>query len=251
MNFLNFFKKSVVLNCYTSHSGIFTYAPIKTASNFFPNWWKQLPKTYDSEKVIHPVSTMKQCIGFIDLYKHGFIIPMWSDVIFEIGKQGTTDYRYHFSDDHSRAIYHDANQRGTAYPELDFQHLKIDSPWIFTCDEPIDFLMTDVVWNKDDPSVMSVMPGVINFKYQCGTNINTIWKRTSETTRHTIEFNTPICHLIPLTDRKIVLKLHLVSPEEYGRISGVSRRTKFFGKYRANKRILQETKCPFHFKAEK
>lgn len=251
MNFLNFFKNSVVLNCYTHRPEVFKYSPIRAASNFFPDWWKQLPKTYANENIIHPVPTMKYCVGLIDLFKHGFIMPMWSDAIVEIGKQGTSDYQYQFADGCSHIVKHSANQRGTVYPELDFEHLKIESPWIFTCDEPIDFLMADTVWNKNDPSVMSVLPGVLNFKYQCGTNINTLWKRNQETIKHTMEFSTPLCHFIPLTDKKIILKVHLVSREKHVEISSVSHRTKFVGKYKANKRLLKESGCPFHHAVEK
>lgn len=251
MTWFNFFKKEVVLHCYTTNASAFNYAPIQKASAFMPNWWKELPKSIKEKKYGTPAPTMKGCSGIVDLYKYGFIMPIWSDLFLRIGKTGTIDYFYKFSDDISKITPHSQQQRGAAYPETVYQHLKIESPWLFECSEEINFMQTEVFWNKENPETMLVMPGIQNFNYQFGTHVNTLWLRKDEEKEYLFDFGSPLTMFIPLTERDVRLQLHLVSAEEMQKRHAVAAQTTFIGKYRNNKRILQQKGCPFHAKVEK
>lgn len=251
MNFFKWLKKDIVLNCYTSDASVFNFAPIKPSAHFLPEWWKEIPQAIDLENSIIPIPTMKHCTGFTDLYKQGFVIPMWCDFLLVLGQKGTTDFLYQFSDGKSAATPHPAVQRGAAFPKLEFQHLKIVSPWLITCDEPIEFLATNPTWNQKDPSTMTVLPGVVNFKYQFGTSMNTIWKRPAEQTKYQIDFGTPLYHYVPLTERKVRIKTHLISQQDFDQLGSSATAVTFFSKYKSVKRTMQKSGCPFHFKAEK
>jgi hypothetical protein len=251
MAWFNLFNKPIVVHCYTDRADVFNYAPIEKAVKFVPKVWKQIPKTVIPEGSVKHSATMKSCAGFIDLYKSGFIVPMWCDLDLEIGKIGSGYHSYQYSDGQSIAQAHPQFQRGNMYPEEKYQHIQLHNPWVFYCDKDIDFVLTEPTWNIDSPEVVKILPGILNFKYQSGCNINMIWTRQVNKTFYTVDFNQPIAHLIPVTEKKVELKMHLVSSEKFralgSRISGI----KFINKYATAKKIMQERGCPFHFKPEK
>lgn len=253
MALFNFLKKDVVLHCYTARPEVYNFAPIKKASAFLPDWWKELPKTYKRENAMQEFGTMKMCSGFTDLYSKGFIMPLWSDVKVMIGKKGEQDqnapaYRYQFSDLVSKMGHHPTSQHNDAYPLTNYQHLKLTSPWVFACEEDIDFLQIQPFWNFSQPEKMFAPPGVVSFKYQVGTNINTFWVRENEDVTHDMPFMQPLLQYIPLTEKKVTLKLHLVSDAEFLRIGSISTPVTFLNKYKHNKKLLKTSGCPFHFK---
>lgn len=250
MNFFKYFQKAIVVHCYTANPEVFNFAPIKPAASFIPDWWKQIPKSYARADSIAPLRTMKHCYGFTALFTKGFVIPMWSDLAVEIGPKGTSNYRYMYANAYSSALSQDIEQRGTAYPELNFQHLKLEAPWLIKCNDNIDFLQLGVVWNQEDPSEMTILPGVVNFKYQVASPVNVLWKRQNNTKNYLLEFGAPLCHYVPLTDRRIKIQTHLVSPEELKRIRSVVTPLKFINKYNANKKMQKQNGCPFQHTAE-
>lgn len=251
MTWFNFLKKDVVVHCYTANAGVFNFAPIQKATAFIPDWWKALPKSVPEPQHGFPLATMKGCAGFTDLYKHGFIMPMWSDAFLKIGEIGTNNYFYKFSDGWSKMTQHNAHQRGDAFPETSYQHLKIESPWEFECDEEVNFMQTEVFWNRTRPESMLVMPGVQNFKHQHGTNVNTLWVRKEQEQEHFLSFGTPLAQFTPLTERNVRLELHLVSIEEMQKRHAIAYQSTFINKYRSNKRALAKQGCPYHSKMEK
>lgn len=251
MELFKIFQKPVVLHCYTNLAAIYNFYPIKSGTAYIPDWWKQIPKNLVLENNFFPTATMKNCVGFTDFFKNSFALPLWSDVSIAIGQNGSTDYKYQFSDCQSKINAHPQFQRGEAFSEKEFQHLKFETPWRFICEEEISFLQTGAFWNQNDFSEMQITPGVINFKYQNGINVNTLWKRQPKEKIYHLQENMPFCFLFPLTERKIKLKIHLISDEDFNNLTNLTYRSSFFGKYKTNQRNLQERGCPFHFKAEK
>jgi hypothetical protein len=255
MTWFNFFSKDIVLHCYTSRPEVFNYAPIRKATAFFPEWWKALPTAYARENGMGLTTTMKLCTGFTDLFARGFVLPLWSDVSIGIEKKIDPDvenhkyqFRYQFSDNTSSFVSHDAKQSGGFYPVSEYQHLKFNTPWIFSCAEDISFLQIQPTWNLKNPEKMLVPPGVLNFKYQVSTEVNSLWPRGIEDVVHDLAFGQPLTLFIPLTERKVKLQLHLISREEFLNRSSMNAGTFFVNKYRNNKKILKERGCPFQFK---
>jgi hypothetical protein len=251
MTWFNFLQKPIVLNCYTKRTDVFNFAPVSKSSDFIPNWWKDIPKTINPEDKFYARGTMKGCAGFTDLYNTGFIIPMWSDFAIELGEIGNPHYRFQYSDHCSQADEHSTQQRGSAYPATHYQHLKLISPWLFRCDEDIDFLFTEPSWNIDTPEKIQIMTGILNFKYETQSNVNMLFIKQPEVSRYFINFGQPIAHIIPLTERKVILKTHLVDDETYSRINGIGKQLKFVGNYRMVKQTVKNNKCPFHITPEK
>jgi len=253
MNFFNFFKKSVVLHCYTDKPDVYNFAAIKESKNFIPDWWKKTPKIYQEyvgRFLNTDAATIKSCTGFIELYRQGVMMPMWSDCFVMVGEIGSNTFQYEFSNKYSSVDIHTQNQRGGQYPEEQYLHVKFVSEWTLTCEEDVNFLFTAPIWNHDAPENLTILPGVLNFKYQHSSNINVLFKREKTSIKYLIPFGVPMVHLIPLTERKLIVKTHLVSTEELKRIQSISVNNKFTGYYKNNKDILKAKKCPFSHKIE-
>lgn len=241
--FFKFIKNKIVLDCFTCRADVFQYSKITEASQYIPNWWKNLPKPEVSFKNFdkNQVSNMRHCVGFIELFKNSFVIPMWSDLLLQIGREGTNEYRWQYADRVSSLTIHPAHQRGTYLDELKYQHFKLGSPWVLKTNRYVKFCWSGAVWNMDKPEQIIWLPAVDDYYYQTSTTINFMCKREKELTEIIIPFKQPLVYLTPMTERKVILKTHLVSENELKRVGGGMNSSCFFGSYFKQKRSKHAT----------
>ena len=240
-------EKEIILNCYTSRADVYNYYPVLEAKKNFPEWFKKLPTpVFKSSKDIGPIiGNVKQCEAFLDYYKRGFMLPLWSDLALTIGEKNSLNYKWQYSDRCSSLDIHSPKQTGDHFDPLLYQHLKLDSPWLMSCSEDISFLAVEPGWQFDVLKNIRILSGVVSFKYQSSTNINMFCLREEKETSILLEAGIPMYHYIPLTDRKITLKTHLISDEHYFKIKSIATPTKFVRHYSARKKILDTSGCPF------
>lgn len=243
-----FFKKSeIILDAFTSHAGVYEHFPVQQSTNLLPNWWRSLPKTLETVKygIFHNQSTMKKCDGFLDLYKNSFMIPNFSDVIIQTYDDGRWDAIYS-ADNMPQMISHTREQYG---PEFDNHiHIKVDTPWVFKESTGINFYFGDPFWNRIKTlNKYSVCSGVVNYKYQCNTSVNMLLPKQEN--RIEIAAGEPMAVIIPLTEKKVVVKTHLVDISEIEKMYQRHYVSSFMGKYKMQKKSFQskEKKCPFGF----
>lgn len=239
-----FTKKPIVLDCYTNRKYVYDFAPIVKAKDALPKWFKKIPTSYKAPGSISPVPTMRACSGFISQYDQGVVLPLWSDLSVSIGAINTGAWGYQFSDAQSYAEAHSEIQRGTYLPNTHYQHIKLHSPWLFKCNDDIEWEFMGANYNFESPEKMIVLPGVVSYKYQYGTNLNLIFPRSEVGATHMLLHGQPIAQLFPISERPLVIRQHLVSTEEFLRIADSMIPIKFVGKYVRAKSLMQG-KCPF------
>jgi len=244
-----FIKPSVIhLDCFTHDDRVHKFYPISKSVNFFPEWWKNLPKTYKTEQKWYGNATMKSCPGFTDYYKNSLSIPMWSDWIIDIwGKNN--GYRWQFADGKSSVVYHDEEQFKNFIDITNYSHLKIISPWRIKTKKSLNWAWTYPAWNFNNPDDLIVLPAVINFKYTYATDINLLINTVRER-QIIIKQGSPLVNLIPMTDKRIKLHNHIVDVTEYKKISYVGNlEAHFFNRHRKNIKDIDQMadKCPFGF----
>ena len=76
-----FEKKKPKIEFFSKVPGIADTYPIIPASKFSPRWMKACKEDYIRTKNYRVPSHLQQCPGIFDLYKHGFIIPLWHDTV--------------------------------------------------------------------------------------------------------------------------------------------------------------------------
>jgi hypothetical protein len=244
---IHFFKKKKLIVdafCSEEYIGAFEYSPIDYASKFYPEWWKKIEKpTYDWTKMVMSTN-MRHCAGIINEYNNGIIIPMWSDLALSVENTPAVgiNWKYQFADRISVIAIHPDKQRGEF--KTDCFHFKIISPWLLQSEKNILFQCNVPYYNFNEEMNFTVIPGTVDYFYQNYTNINCFTKPvTSEQQRIFLKSGQPIFHIKPLSDRKIVLKKHLISNSEFKIKMANKRPMNFYKDFYIKKNIAK--KCPF------
>jgi hypothetical protein len=238
-----FFKKQkLIVDFFTTRPDVYKYSPIDYAYKFYPHWWKKTPLTYSKTFFERP--TIKSCNGIIDTYKKGFIIPLWSDLALQVENKNIF---WHYADDISTCDFHD-HQQWENYTDINkYYHLKIKSPWIAKCKDNINFYFTKPFWNHSLGVPYEILSGVLNFKYNNSTHIQMMID-IQKNYIYNFKALTPMAHVIPFTDKELIIKNHLVDEHEFKKI-GNHRVGAFLNSYAKSMHISKklENKCPFHF----
>lgn len=236
-------NKPIILNCYTYRPEVFNYSPIVNSREQVPSWFKKLPFPYYKSPEDYE-QNLKLCPAAINLFSAGFVLPLWSDLFLEVGEIGTDTYRWQYSDKVSHLSCHPSMEWGNHISPEKYQHFKLSSPWVFECSEKISFLAVEPEWQFDVLDNITILNGILEFYTQCNTNINMFFKKQAEKTQQIIPCGTPIYKFVPMTSRKIILKNHLISREEFERKNSMNRSISF-RRYYQKKQSLLKNKCPY------
>jgi hypothetical protein len=246
----SFFHRTtnIHLDCFTYNPNVYLNTPIVKTIKTIPEWWKELPSykptfgqvdKFNHHILGHP--TVKECYAVIELYKKGIVIENWADISI---KSNTNYYNYYFSGGPNPGI-HDKKQIGTGYP--DYHHIKLQSPWRFIEKTGVKFLWIGTEWSLDKLNI-KVLPGVINFDIISGTNINIMFPKNDN--EFVINIGQPLVQLIPITEKKLNFKNHLIDKNEYDKIHINSASYSFYGWRKVlqlRKRNKERGTCPFGF----
>jgi hypothetical protein len=240
-----FFKKSkIVIDCFTFSESIARFSPIDLAIKYTPDWWKELPNTFEAPGTFWPSATMRSCTGFTDLYTKSIALPLWCDLAIAVENNQAF---WQFSDQATIAVSHPPEQYGNYWPTNEYQHLKIDTPWIFRTKEDISWLWSCPTYNIRNLTDYTLLTGITNFSHIGTPNIN-LMLNVKENKKYILPVNHVMAHLTPLTEKKIDIRRHVLSSEEYNkRNNDIHSRISFTGVYSKSKKLSQKhSKCPFH-----
>jgi hypothetical protein len=217
-----FKQRKIVVDCFVNQAIVVEECPIKRSSAYTPQWWKDLevaPTRSIGFGIDMPFPTMKTCSGFVYLFSNSWTIPLWTDLIVTTTEEGTWNYCV------ARTIEkiglesvnsHNRRQFGKSFEN--HIHLKFESPWIISDKASVKFLFASADWNliSEYPD-LRIPLGLINFKDTSHPNVNAFVPKKNAT--YSLSAGTPMVYLIPLTERKVEFKNHLVSDEEYAKMS--------------------------------
>jgi hypothetical protein len=238
-----FKPKTVNVDLFTARKEVIDFAPIDYSRKFIPDWWKDLPKQNLEE--IEKLKTMRTCVGVTDLFQQGFIIPIWSDIVIDVGAKGTTEGSYQYADNLSIAEFHAAQQRGYFAPEMEYMHIKLQTPWAAKTKESINWMLVDAQYQQDDLRNYSLSIGLMNFKYQHSLNLNALFFRQEEKKRILLKHGKPVAQLIPLTEKPVRITRHLVDQKEYDNFFTLQKPIAFQASYYKQKQITEAKECPY------
>ena len=231
-------KRKLVLDLFTAEQQVFDAAKPKAASQFFPDWWKELKTQIPNTPVI-PQPTMKRCMGLVDHFKHGIIVPMWTDFRIEVGEIGTEHHYAAAANGYTPIVQHSAKQRGGFAPPDKYCNLKLESPWSIKCKEGVYFKWEQPTWNMNNLTAYVVLPATVEFVYQHAVNVHLMFPRGLNRDVRQISFGTPVVHLTPLTERELDLRHHMVTPTEYHTFQS-GYRLSFLNTYRTGRRAKEK-----------
>ena len=201
----------IKIDAYTWQPSAYKFFKIQESKHFMPAWFKEIPPSFPapvSNGVTVDNPTMKSCPGLTDLYTKGIILPLWSDIVIQTVEDRC---RFAYADNISRLDEHVPSQMGKL--RNGHVHAKLVSNWALHTDSEVDFLWVQPSYNLNKYfRQFHVLPGIVNYKYQHGTNVNIMMEPN---TRIEIPAGTPLAHIIPFTDEPIEIEHHLVTQDEY------------------------------------
>lgn len=237
-------NKPIVVNFYTDRKDVYDCYKIQPMNQFVPQWFKDIdPKYKVSSDSLRTQTNIRGCAGLLSFFRKGFGIPLWSDLRIKLAPKGEHGHQWLFADGESLAEVHYQEQRGSFMPDDECAHLKIITPWTAKCDEDIEFLLTPNTWVQENSDRVVALQGVVNYKYQFSTNINLMFRRSEAESIVDLSCATPLVQLIPLTERKVIAKHHLVTSEELANLKRSPARGYFDRGYLKLK--ARAKKCPF------
>lgn len=213
----HFFKKEkIVLDCFTCIPSVYDNAKIKNGSNYFPDWWKSTPRTFENR------NTIKSCRGFIDYFRDGIVIPSWFEAdihVYPFNDPEQRSFRVQYSNNYVDLSASHDNVQFMDFAKHNGRNIKIKSPWAFKTKADINFLWTQPTWHmRNNFNKISVLPAVVNFKYQHHTHINFFLELGESEYTVNLPPITPLVMIHPMTEKKVEIKTHLVDEKEFNRV---------------------------------
>jgi len=239
---MHFFRPSTVyLDAFTYDASVIEQSPVTFGARNLPTWWKKLPKEANYENTFYPQKTVKTCVGISQFYEKSMTIPMWCDLAIKIENAG---FRWQFSDESSVIELHAAEQFSGFIDSNAVKHFKIVVPWLFKSSHDVNWVASHPAYNTSDLFSYYTLPGVLNFKEQYSANIQ-IMLDVSKDKIINIPFRTPLSLLTPMTEKKVVLRRHLVGYQEYNSLLDKFKAVSFINSHLKRIRSTSENNCPY------
>jgi hypothetical protein len=107
-------------------------------------------------------------------------------------------------------------------------------------------MFIEPTYTMANPNIFTVIPGVLNFKYQNYANINLMTEIANPMQKQIhISAGEPLAHIIPLTEDNVELRVHKLSKEDFNSLNESTSAYKWYGTYFDRKKNI-EKKCPYN-----
>ena len=193
---------------FTAAPGLSDLFPIIPASQYRANWMTAAKNDWVANKDKFTKSRQThifQCPGIFDMFNHGYIIPLWHDLI--IRTDGPTRPFSWSIPSGALNSYRGKEVVGTHKPGLDKfipkrpwshqQVIKLDTPWNIIAPKGVKFLMLPIAY--PDEFTFENATGILDPSVSTEINLQIHWNVLQGETL--IKAGTPIGHLIPLSEK--------------------------------------------------
>tara|TARA_R110002073_G_scaffold150202_1_gene304311 strand:+ start:336 stop:1094 length:759 start_codon:yes stop_codon:yes gene_type:complete len=208
-------SKPLILNCYTTDATVYNNAKINYATKFMPNWFKKTPNEValkDGTKV----GTIKNCHGITEMYRTAIVIPCWTEFTLDILHKDEEDfYRWRTAKSNFEVKPHPHVQY-KKFAGKNGASIKLVSPWMFQCDEEVNFVWHQPTWNmRDILDKLTLLPATVDYYTQHATEINYFLVRRDFERQVVLKALEPLVMLQAMDARRVEIKNHLITQEEW------------------------------------
>lgn len=210
--------KPITLNFYTFDAAAHEYAK-PSIGKTRPKWLSSLCPVIEHQRPDMPPGhiekhpTAMYCPAIRDMINDSITLPAWYETDLIVSNGAWTDTKG--PQWNEKIVMHTNDQVGDFYKDRLF--LKMTSPWKGICTEDVNFLYLQNFYGSEffDINDVIIPPGYTNFKYQHSTNVHLWIKNRPDTYTINVPIKTPLISLVPLTERKVIVKTHLVSYNDW------------------------------------
>lgn len=198
------FKKKEKIEFFSKVSGVAETFPIVPAAQFKARWMEVLKEDYKKYKNTTIPSHLQMCPGIFDIYQHGYLVPMWHDVIIKtdherqdfdwvLPSQSLTTLK---GGDAVGTHPYDIGKWLPKRPQSKHAILKLNTPWHVIAPKGVKFMVLPVPYTDtyDFESCIGVLDPAISTE----VNIQGYWNVNSG--ERLIKAGTPLMMLVPLTE---------------------------------------------------
>lgn len=207
----HFFHRTptITLDAFTCMPTVYQLTPLVKASQSMPSWFKTLPPPGLGSATEDPGkrTNMRRCYGFTELFRKSFVLEHWTDVHIEADKN-TWVARSKAGDPPG---FHNTSQHNHSFSK--YHLLKLESPWFLVEKTGLPFMFIDAVWHHEDYE-FQVLPGMEEYCVQHSTNTFIKIPKKPKKYNMMIPIGLPLAHIVPMTDKLVDLKCHLVDEAE-------------------------------------
>ena len=185
--------------------------PISLGQNFIPEWFQNIPKHFPEELKKIDKGSIKNCPGFIEFFKVGYVMPLWCDLNLNVVKDGESSWE---SPD-KRFIFdtHPNYQFLDHVPESIGKTIKLVvktlCPWHVKTPKGISMLWLPMLYHYD-PN-FSALPGIIPTDRVYELNPQMLIYKEGKTT---ISRGTPLGMFVPIRQEKFNLIVREATEED-------------------------------------
>jgi len=198
------------MDCYTHSTYAYNHAKISFGKDYIPDWWKNTPQKCP----VSGKSTIKNCRAFSEYHNSGIVVPLWGELEIEISSIKENTYKWEFSNKDIDVQQHLTDQ-WDGFSQGKRHNFKLISPWAIKMREAIRFSYSQPIWSqKEFFEHFTILPGVLEFKYQSSVELNYIVCPKKEKVVFRIPALTPMVMMHPMTERKIQIRHHLMNKED-------------------------------------
>jgi hypothetical protein len=197
---------------YSTVPGLPELFPIVKAKDALPMWAKSARDSYVREKKnkLGRINHIYQCPGIFDLLGHGYVVPMWHDVLIKTnGDLESFTWTVPNSDlaelnPDVNIIETQTNGLGSAMPIKPWSLntlIKVNTPWHVVAPRGVKFLIIPIAYPDSFEFESSI--GILNPGYSNEINIQLYYNVQKGDVL--IKAGTPLAHIIPLSENNFEL----------------------------------------------
>jgi len=198
---------------YSKVSGLPDMFPIVAAKDALPKWAKSARDSYVKKKeqtAGKRINHIYQCPGIFDLFNHGYVIPMWHDIVittngnpdeftWTIPSSDLTEF-----DQETSIIENQTNGFGSVLPVKPWSLntlIKVNTPWNVVAPRGVKFLVIPMAYPDSFEFESSI--GILDPGYSNEINIQLYYNVHKGDVL--IKAGTPLAHIIPLSEQNFEL----------------------------------------------
>lgn len=193
---LKFFNKKITLDCFTHCS--YVYESFKLKKEAYPKWAND---------------DLLKNESFNILYKNSIAVPLWTDLTIQVDTFGNVKYDLLQNSSFKFVLN---NYPPDKYHELTFSNvilLNLNCPWVLKEKEGIKFSFNGLLWNYiKEVDKFWFLNKILSFKDPKSLDIDFLI--TLKPSYQGIEAGKEIMQLIPMTEKEVDIKHHLVDEKE-------------------------------------
>jgi len=186
--------------------GVADAHPIRLAREHSPRWMQTCRDDYVRTKNLTRPSHLYQCPGIFDLFKYGYLVPLWHDTLIKTDRSQEGFAYVHPSE--VLATMKEGDPLGThpysitkflpKRPQSIAPVMKFNTPWNVIAPKGVKFLMTAVAYT--DTYEFEACTGILDPAISTEINVQGYWN-VPQGEIH-LKAGHALAHLIPLTEHQ-------------------------------------------------